>query len=61
MRLYSTLYALDSYNINIGGSKIIRIIIKEEINLIEKGEEIREIGELRAAIINLNNSRTRGG
>jgi hypothetical protein len=56
MRLYSTLYALNSRNISIGGSRTIKIIIKKEINLIKKGEEIREIEELRAAIINLDNN-----
>jgi hypothetical protein len=54
MRLYSTLYILDSYNINISSFKIIKIIIKGEINLIKKEKEVKKIRELRAAIINLN-------
>jgi hypothetical protein len=56
MRLYSILYILNFYNINISGSRTIRIIIKKEINLIKKEKEVKEIRELRAAIISLNNS-----
>jgi hypothetical protein len=56
MRLCGTLYALDSYNISIGGSRTIRIVIKGGIDLIEKREEVRGIGGPRAAIINLDSS-----
>jgi hypothetical protein len=53
MRLYSTLYALNSYSISVGGSRTIRIVIKGGIDSIEEGEEVRGIGGPRAAIINL--------
>jgi hypothetical protein len=56
MRLYSILYILNFYNINISGSRTIKIIIKGEINLIKKKKKVKKIKELRAAIINLNNS-----
>jgi hypothetical protein len=56
MRLYNTLYILNSRDINIGGSRTIGIIIKREIDLIEEGEEVREIRGSRAAIINLGGS-----
>jgi hypothetical protein len=54
MRLYRTLYTLDSRGISANSSRTIRIIIKKKIALIEKGKEVREIRGLRAAIINLN-------
>jgi hypothetical protein len=56
MRLYSTLYILNSRDINIDSFRTIKIIIKKEINLIKKEKEIKGIRELRAAIISLNNS-----
>jgi hypothetical protein len=61
MRLYGTLYALDSRGIGVGGSRTIGIVIKGGIDLIEEGEEVRGIGGPRAAIINLGGGRTKGG
>jgi hypothetical protein len=61
MRLYSTLYALDSRDISIGGSRTIGIVIKGGIDLVKEGEEVRGIRGPRAAIINLGGGRTKGG
>jgi hypothetical protein len=61
MRLYGTLYTLDSRGISVGGSRTIRIIIKRGIDLVEEGEKVKGIEGLRAAIINLGGGRTKGG